>query len=68
MHVYGSNLCDSALCTQTAMHIERIERDESFITDMVSKLEAFYDNVYLPEVVYPRVKRGLSPIDLRKLQ
>ena len=50
------------------MHIERIERDESFITDMVSKLEAFYDNVYLPEVVYPRVKRGLSPIDLRKLQ
>ena len=62
--MYGSNQCDFVLCKQTAMHSERIERDESFITDMVSKLEAFYDNVYLLEVVYPLVKQGLSPIDL----
>ena len=68
MYVYGSNHWDFVLCTRTAMHIERIEWEESFIRDTVSKLEAFYDNVYLLEVVYPRVKQGLSQIDLWKLQ
>ena len=67
MYVYSSNHWDFVLCTRTAMHSERIKRYESFITDMVSQPEAFYDNVHLPEVVYPRVKHGLSPTDLREL-
>ena len=68
MYVYGSNQCDFVLCTKTAMHTERIERDESFITDMIKKLEAFYDNIYLPEIVYPRIKHGLPPVNLGSLE
>ena len=68
MVVYGSECCDFVLCTKHTMHIERVPRNNTFITQMVKKLEAFYDNVYLPEIVYPRVKYSASPLDLRKCE
>ena len=50
------------------MHIERVPRNNIFIMQMIEKLEAFYDNVYLPEIVYPRVKYSASPLDVRKCE
>ena len=68
LFVYNCSACDFVLCSRHAMHVERIYRDEPFIENMVYKLEDFFDNVYAPEVVYPRVKSNLSPFDLRSCQ
>lgn len=67
LFVYGMHECDFVLCTKHDMLVDTIKRDEQFITNMVQKAEDFFDNVFLPEVVYPRVKYGQEPLDLRKL-
>ena len=68
MFVYGSECCEFVLYTKHTMNIERVPRNNIFITQMIEKMEAFYDNVYLPEIVYPRVKYSASPLDLRKCE
>ena len=68
MFVYGTDCCDFVLCTKHTMLIERVPRNDNFIAHMTEKLESFYDNVYLPESVYPQVKYGASPLDLRKYE
>ena len=67
LYVYNAEQCDFVLCIKNKMYVERVYRDEDFIRSMVQKLEDFYDNIFLPEVVYPRVKFNLDPLDLRKV-
>jgi hypothetical protein len=66
MHVYDIDECDFVLCTKSLVHVQTIKADSDFITKTVKTAEAFFDNIFLPEIVFPRVKFGLDPIDLRQ--
>lgn len=67
MAITRINTCDFVLCTESDMFIEEVLFDEAFWRNCAKKLESFYDNILLPEIVYPSVKYGLNVLDLNKL-
>lgn len=64
MAVIRIGKCYFVLCTEKNIHKEVIQFDEQFWSDLQKKLILFYNNIFLPEVVYPSVKFGLPPLDL----
>ena len=55
----GSDLykwCDFCVYTTKGMSIQRILPDPAWQCDSISKLESFFDNYLLPEIVFPKYK------------
>lgn len=53
------SVCDFIIWTPEGIAIEEIPRDDGYINDMVAKLERFYLNNMLPELVDPRQYRSM---------
>lgn len=66
MYAYEVMECDFVMCTKSLMHVETIKADSAFMQGLLNKAEDFFDNIFLPEIVFPRVKYNLDPTDLRK--
>lgn len=64
MHVLKYDWCDFVLWTKRGIHIERISKDETFISTLISKLLYFHHNVLIPEYFEQRVPRKLLPFIL----
>ena len=43
--------CDFVIWTPTELHVEKIEYDQKFIEDAISKAQNFYFSVFLPSVI-----------------
>ena len=65
MYVLNAQYCDFVICTKHTMWIKRIERNQHFINEMLLKLEDFFDNIFAPEIVNPKVKFSKPCVDLR---
>jgi len=60
LHVTKRRYCQFALWTPKGLKVERIERDDEFWeANMEAKLERFYMNCLLPEIVDPRHTRSM---------
>lgn len=59
--------CYFVLCTNTDIFVEEVGFDVEFWNALLEKLQNFYDNIFLPEIVYPSVKFGLPALDLGSL-
>lgn len=66
MAVLGVHKCYFVLCTEKDIHVEFIPFNETFWKSVVARLETFYMNIFLPEIVYPSVKYDLPALDLSK--
>ncbi|XP_033730700.1 uncharacterized protein LOC117320144 [Pecten maximus] len=64
MAVYGISLCDFVLCTKNEIFVETVDFDEDLWMEYLPKLEYFYNNAVLPEIVYPSVIYGNEPLVL----
>jgi len=59
-------LCTKSSCTDLVLSdtvnliIVHVKRNNKFLSDMVSKLEKFYNNHICLEISYPRVLNGLT--------
>ncbi|XP_063222664.1 uncharacterized protein LOC134531069 [Bacillus rossius redtenbacheri] len=64
LNITGRELCDFVIATPKDFYIERIEKDEFFWKNtMLPKLEKFYLQCMLPEIVDSRIKRNLKVRD-----
>ena len=45
--------CDFCICTNKGVLVQRISLDLKWCTDNIAKLEEYYDNYMLPEIVSP---------------
>lgn len=60
LHVTNRQYCLFSVWTPKGLKIERVERDDDFWqTRMVNKLEMFYMNCVLPEIIDPRHRRSM---------
>lgn len=63
LHISKRDICVFAIWTSTKydLYVERIEKDDDFWENsMVSKLSSFYKDWLLPELVDPRIPRGME--------
>ena len=68
MAVGGRIWCGFVVFTRKGIHIQRIKFDHVYWTEkLLSKLEAFYDNYFAPELVSPVRALGLPMRDLSKI-
>ena len=58
-------LPDRSVVDTEGVFISRVNFNPEFWSSVLPKLEAFYNNHILVELAYPRVKFGLSRLDLR---
>ena len=56
LYVTAAKWCDFCIYTTHGIAIQRIYPDRCWQTENVPKLEDFYDNLLLPEILYPRMK------------
>ena len=49
--------CDFCVYTPMGVTVEKITLDKEWIEESISKLEDYYDNVILPELVYPCINQ-----------
>lgn len=61
MGILGIIKCDFVLCTKNEIFIHEVSFDPNFWELCKKKIVHFYENVMLPEIVYPRVKFNLEP-------
>jgi hypothetical protein len=64
MFVSGINTTYFVVFTQKGMSIEKIQKNEEFCSEMVSKLTNFYFGALLPELLDSRRSRQLPIRDL----
>ncbi|XP_054285453.1 uncharacterized protein LOC129001999 [Macrosteles quadrilineatus] len=57
--VTGREFCVFALWTPKGLKTEKIKRDDEFWNSMIIKLERFYMNCVVPEIVDPRHRRSM---------
>ena len=61
LNITGRNYCDFVVRTEKDMHIERINKDETFWKEnMLPHLCAFYENCFLLELADPRKPRSME--------
>lgn len=67
MGILRIDKCDFVLCTETDMLIEEVTFDAVFWYECKEKLTKFFENLMAPEIVYPRVRYSLDPVDLSRV-
>ena len=60
-----NDLPDRLIVDTEGVFISTLNFNPEFWSSVLPKLEAFYDEHILVELAYPRVKFGLSRLDLR---
>ncbi|XP_063234908.1 uncharacterized protein LOC134537900 isoform X3 [Bacillus rossius redtenbacheri] len=61
LNISGRRYCDFVVLTENDFFVERIEKDENlWMNVMMPKLQKFYINCVLPEIVDSRIKRKMS--------
>jgi len=58
--------CNFLIYTQRGIHVQRIQFDEVFWSELLPKLISFYNNCVVPEIVSPLHALGLPMRDLSK--
>ncbi|XP_044762047.1 uncharacterized protein LOC123319241 [Coccinella septempunctata] len=67
LNICKKKFCDFVLYTDEDFHIERIECDEALWRNiMLPKLEQFYMNCILPEIIDGRIPRGMRARDMNE--
>ena len=56
LYVTAAKWCDFCIYTTHGIAVQRIYPDRCWQTENVPTLEDFYDNLLLPEILYPRMK------------
>ena len=59
------DLPDRSIVDNEGLFISTVNFNSEFWSSVLPKLEAFYNEHILVELAYPRVKFGLSRLDLR---
>ena len=65
IYILDFEWCDFVIWSKRGIHIERIQRNESFIKDMIPKLLKFHHSILLPEFFEQRIPRDLDPFELK---
>jgi hypothetical protein len=50
------------LCTKMEIFIELVKFNKKLWENVANKLNIFFNSIFLPEIVYPKVKYGLAAI------
>ncbi|XP_063910990.1 uncharacterized protein LOC135128089 isoform X2 [Zophobas morio] len=67
LHITRRDICHFVIWTPLGIEVERISRDDVFWSQkMEYRLEQFYYNCLLPELLYPQHPKNLPIRDLRK--
>ncbi|XP_077285484.1 uncharacterized protein LOC143910762 [Arctopsyche grandis] len=66
LHITGRDYCYFVVWSSTGMIFERIEKDDTFWLKMEQRLENFYDQCLLPEIIDGRIPKNL-PVRERSL-
>ena len=56
LYVCSRLWCDFCVYTTKGIIVQRVAADENWRTNYIPQLEEYYDNVILPEIVYPMHK------------
>lgn len=61
MGILKMKKCNFVLCTSKDILVHEVLFDQEFWKESRAKLVKFYENIMLPEIVFPRVKLGFEP-------